>query len=103
MTKVTLITYFIHMITSCEHSYFFIHIGVHFPYLTSRTQRGLSLAALLQVTCIFSYLLVSIDHDDAFLLCQGQYYDSIRATQTSLAMRDTKHVNHHKTSPIIQD
>ena len=92
------------MIMSCKQSYFLIRLEVHFPYFTSRTQRGLSLAVLLQVTlAFFSCLLISIDHDDAFLLCHSQYYDSIRATQTSLAMRDTKHVNHHKTSPAMQD
>ena len=67
-------TYFIHMIVSCKQSYFWIRIGVHFLYSTSRTQQGLLLAVLLQVTlAYFSYLLVSINHDDAFLLCHGQY------------------------------
>ena len=67
-------TYFIHMIMSCKQSYFLIRIGVYFSHSTSRTQRGLLLAVLLQVTLArFSYPLVSIDHDSAFLLCHGQY------------------------------
>ena len=67
-------TYFIHMIMSCKQSYFLIRIGVHFSHSTSRTQQGLLLTVLLQVTlACFSYLLVSIDHDGAFLLCHGQY------------------------------
>ena len=78
------------MIMSCKQSYFLIRLGVHFPYFTSTTQRGLSLVILLQVILVsFSYPLISIDHDNAFLLCHGQYWDSIRATQTSQAMRDT--------------
>ena len=92
------------MIMSCKQSYFLIRLGVHFPYFTLRTQRGLSLVVLLQVTLeTFSYHLISIDHDNALLLCHGQYWDSIRATQSSLAMREIKHVNHHKTSPAMQD
>ena len=43
-------TYFIHMIMLCKQSYFLIHIGVHFSHSTSRTQRGLLLIVLLQVT-----------------------------------------------------
>ena len=67
-------TYFIHMIMSCKQSYFLIRIGAHFPHSTSRTQRGLLLSVLLQVAlACFSYLLVSIDHDVAFILCHGQY------------------------------
>ena len=67
-------TYFIHTIMSCKQSYFLIRIGVHFPHSTSRTQQGLLLEVLLQVTlACFSYLLVSIDHDGTFLLCHGQY------------------------------
>ena len=67
-------TYFIHMIISCKQSYFLIHIVVHFPHFTSRTQQGLLLAVLLQVTLTcFSYLLLNIDHDGVFLLCHGQY------------------------------
>ena len=88
-------TYFIHMIMSCKQSYFLIRIGVHFPHSTSRTQRCLLLAILLQVTLArFSYPLVSIDHDGAFLLCHGQYQDSIRATPTSLTMRDKSIYKH---------
>ena len=65
-------TYFIHMIMSCKQSYFLIRIGAHFPHSTSRTQRGLLLAVLLKVTLArFSYPLVSIDHDGAFLSCHG--------------------------------
>ena len=56
MNYETYITYFIHMIMSCEHTYLLIRIGVHFPYFTSRTQRGLSLAVLLQVT-LASFLI----------------------------------------------
>ena len=67
-------TYFIHMIMSCKQSYFLIRIGVHFLHSTSRTHRGVLLAVLLQVTLASSsYLLVSIDHNGAFLLCHGQY------------------------------
>ena len=43
-------TYFIHMIVSCKQSYFLIRIKVHYPHSTSRTQRGLLLTVLLQVT-----------------------------------------------------
>ena len=67
-------TYFIHTIMSCKQSYFLIRMGVHFLHFTLRTHRGLLLAVLLQVTLAsFFYLLVSIDHDGAFLLCYGQY------------------------------
>ena len=67
-------TYFIHVIMSCKQSYFLIRIGVHFSHSSSRTQQGLLLAVLLQVTLTcFSYLLLNIDHDGAFLLCHGQY------------------------------
>ena len=67
-------TYFIHMIMSCKQSYFLIRIGVQFSHSASRTQRDFLLAVLLQVTLAsFPYPLVSIDHDDAFLLCHGQY------------------------------
>ena len=61
-------TYFIHMIMSCKQSYFLIRLGVHFPYFPSRTQRGLLLTVLLQVTLAsFPCPLISIDHDGAFL------------------------------------
>ena len=67
-------TYFIHMIMSCKQSYFLIRIGAHFPHSASRTQRGLLLTVLLQVTLTsFSCPLISIDHDGVFLLCHGQY------------------------------
>ena len=79
------------MIMSCKQSYFLIRLEVHFPYFASRTRRGLLLTVLLQVTfASFSCPLISIDHDSVFLLYHGQYYDSIRVTQTSLAIRDTK-------------
>ena len=65
-------TYFIRMIVSCKQSYFLIRIKVHFFHSTSRTHRGLLLTILLQVTLAsFSCILISINHDGAFLLYHG--------------------------------
>ena len=102
MNGKTLVTYFIHMIMSYKQSYFLIRLGVYFPYFTSRTQRDLSLAVLLQVTLasflIFWLVLTMMVH---FYCAMVNTRIAIRATQTSLAMWDTKHVNHYKTSPAM--
>jgi hypothetical protein len=55
----TLITYFIHMITSCKWNYFLIRMWVLCPHFTSRTQHSLLSVILSQVTLVcHSYLEV---------------------------------------------
>ena len=91
MNEETLITYFIHMIVSYKTRLFLDPFRSTFSlFHLKNSTRFIISCTFASHACIFSYPLLSIDHTDAFLLCHGQYQDSIRATQTSLAMRDTK-------------